>query len=70
MSSGIDISGLTAQERLELLGDLWDSLTPEEVPLTVAQRAELDRRLNELEADSELGIPWEEVLRRIRGRMR
>jgi putative addiction module component (TIGR02574 family) len=70
MSSGIDISGLSVRQRLELLGDLWDSLAPEEVPLTEAQRAELDRRLDDLEVDSDLGIPWEEVLRRIRGRAR
>jgi putative addiction module component (TIGR02574 family) len=68
MSSSIDIRGLTAEERLALLGDLWDSLAPEDIPLTEAQRTELDRRLDELEADSDLGIPWEEVLRRIRGR--
>ncbi len=68
MSSSIDIRGLSAEERLALLGDLWDSLAPEEIPLTEAQRTELDRRLDDLEADSDLGIPWEEVLRRIRGR--
>ena len=70
MSSCIDISGLSVQERLDLLGDLWDSLAPEEVPVTDEQRAELDRRLVDLEADSDLGIPQEEVLRRIRGRER
>ena len=68
MSSSIDIKRLTAEERLALLGELWDSLRPEEIPLTEAQRTELDRRIDDLEADSNLGIPWEEVLRRIRGR--
>ena len=68
MNSSIDIRGLTAEERLALLGDLWDSLAPEDIPLTEAQRTELDRRLDDLEADGDLGIPWEEVLRRIRGR--
>ena len=68
MSSSIDIQRLSAEERLALLAELWDSLRPEEVPLTQAQRTELDRRLDDLEADSDLGIPWEEVLQRIRGR--
>jgi putative addiction module component (TIGR02574 family) len=68
MSSSIDIRGLTAEERLALLGELWDSLAPEDIPLNEAQRTELDRRLDEFEADRDLGIPWEEVLRRIRGR--
>ena len=70
MSSRIDISGLTSEERLELLWDIWDSLAPEEVPVTEAQRSELDRRLDDLEQDGDLGIPWEEVLRQIRDRPR
>lgn len=68
MSSNVDIETLTAQERLALLGDIWDSLNPEDVPVTDAQRAELDRRLDDLEGDRELGIPWDEVLRQIRDR--
>ena len=66
----IDIANLSAEERLRLLEELWDSLsaTPEAVPLTNAQREELDRRLDELDRDGPVGIPWEEVLRRIRTR--
>ena len=66
----IDIANLSAEERLRLLEELWDSLsaTPEAVPLTNAQREELDRRLDELDRDGPVGIPWEEVLRRIRSR--
>ena len=66
----IDISRLSPEERLELLEQLWDSLsaTPEAVPLTGAQREELDRRLDEVDRDGPLGIPWDEVMRRIRGR--
>jgi len=49
---------------------IWDSLanTPEEGPLAVAQREELDHRLDEMEQDGNQGIPWEKVLRRLRGR--
>jgi putative addiction module component (TIGR02574 family) len=66
----IDIANLSAEERLRLLEELWDSLsaTPEAVPLTNAQREELDRRLDELDRDGPVGIPWEDVLRRIRTR--
>ena len=44
----IDITNLSAEERLRLLEELWDSLsaTPEAIPLTNAQREELDRRLD------------------------
>jgi putative addiction module component (TIGR02574 family) len=68
----LDIATLTPEERLSLLDELWDSLvaTPDAVPLTDAQRAELDRRLDELDAEGPVGIPWDEVLDRIRSRGR
>ena len=70
----LDIEKLSPDERLELLEELWDSLRkePSSVPLTPAQQEELDRRLDDLEADiasgATLGIPWDEVLERIRNR--
>ena len=70
----LDIEKLSPDERLELLEELWDSLRkePSSVPLTQAQQEELDRRLDDLEADIEkgvpLGIPWDEVMQRIRNR--
>ena len=62
------IEKLTAAERLQLVEELWDSLCdhPDAVPLTEAQRAELDRRLDDLERDGPVGVPWDEVVRRIR----
>jgi putative addiction module component (TIGR02574 family) len=68
----VDIAALTPEERLSLLEQLWDSLTatPEAIPLTEAQRDELDRRLDDLEVDGPVGIPWEDVLSRIRNRSR
>ena len=68
MSSNVDIKNLTAEERLALLADIWDSRNPEDVPVTDLQRADLDRRLDDLEQDRDLGIPWQEVLRQIRDR--
>jgi len=64
----LQISKLTPAERLHLLEELWESLcdTPEAVPLTEAQRTELDRRLDDLEQDAPTGIPWDDVVRRIR----
>jgi putative addiction module component (TIGR02574 family) len=68
----IDIAKLSFEERLRLLDELWESLsrTAEAIPLTEAQREELDRRLNELDREGPVGIPWDEVLGRIRGRAR
>jgi putative addiction module component (TIGR02574 family) len=66
----LNIDDLSVEERLHLLDQLWDSLreTPGAVPLTDAQREELDRRLDDLERSGPEGIPWEEVLRQIRKR--
>lgn len=68
----IDITSLSPEERLDLLERLWESLsqTPEAVLLTTAQREELDRRLDELDRVGPVGIPWDEVLTRIRRRSR
>ncbi len=70
-SSRVDVHKLTRQERLDLLGELWDSLAAdaEQVPLTAAQREDLDRRLDDLERNPGETIPWQEVLDRIRGRL-
>ena len=62
-----DIEMLTVEERLDLIERLWDSLsvTQDDIPLTDAQRAELDRRLDELdelEGRGPKGIPWEQVV--------
>jgi putative addiction module component (TIGR02574 family) len=62
-----DITGLTPHERLELIERLWDSLTPEDVPLTEAQQKELQRRLERLERDGVSGRSWDEVEHRVRG---
>jgi len=55
-----------------MIEELWDSLTkePSSVPLTDAQRQELDRRLDDLERSGPEGIPWEEVLEKVRSRPR
>lgn len=68
----VDISSLSLEERLKLMEQIWDSLTPkpEAVPLTRAQYEELDRRLDELDREGPSGIPWDEVLRQIRSRSR
>ncbi len=63
----IDITSLSLEERLRLLDELWESLsrTPEAIPLTEAQRGELDRRLDDLDREGPVGIPWDEVRGRI-----
>jgi putative addiction module component (TIGR02574 family) len=66
----IDIAHLSLEERLRLLDEIWESLSqrPEAIPLTGAQREELDRRLDELDREGAVGIRWEQVLHQLRGR--
>jgi putative addiction module component (TIGR02574 family) len=72
--SPVKIESLSKDERLDLLERLWDSLseTPDEVPVTQAQQAELDRRSDALDRDvakgRALGVPWDEVVRQLRAR--
>jgi putative addiction module component (TIGR02574 family) len=56
-----DIAGLTAAQRLALIGDLWDSLDDADVTLTTAQSAELARRLAAFGADPSRMIAWDDL---------
>ena len=64
----IDIGGLSLDERLRLVERLWESLaeTLQSSPLTPPQRAELDRRLDNIDRDGAIGIPWDEMVTRLR----
>jgi len=53
-----EIVRLTPPERLALISQLWDSLEDDQLPLTAAQRAELDSRLAALDQDRREGIAW------------
>jgi len=57
----LDLTKLTPAEKLELIDDLWLSLTPESFPLTADQRTELHRRLDHLDEDGPVGLSWGSV---------
>jgi putative addiction module component (TIGR02574 family) len=69
---GIDLEALSLQDQLDLLDQLWERLgrNPDLFTLTDEQRRELDARSDELDRDLSAGrpagIPWEEVLTRIK----
>lgn len=48
---------LSVSERIQLVEDLWDTIAeaPEDLILTDAQKAELDRRLDRLDESPEQG---------------
>lgn len=63
-----EILELDVDERIELAGDIWDSIAafPERVRLADWQREELRHRLEQYRADPVAGSPWEAVKQRIR----
>ena len=62
---------LPLNERIRLVEDPWDSIAAGQkaLPLTSAQREELDRRLAAYELDQNPGRPLSEVLADIRRRL-
>ena len=63
----IDIEKLSPEQRLRLIEELWESLrkTPGAIPLTPAQKQELDRRIDEYERGETETVPWSQVKRRV-----
>jgi putative addiction module component (TIGR02574 family) len=54
----LDLATLTVEEKLELIDDLWRSISADDLPLS----AELDRRLERFEREGSIGTDWEDVL--------
>jgi len=67
-----EVLSMSLSDRIRLAQALWDSLSecPENLPLTEADRLELDRRLDAYYRDPAGGSPWEDVKERIRQRAR
>jgi len=54
---------LPVDERIELVQAIWDSVVADsaDVPVTAAQRRQLDARLTDLKARPAAGRPWSAV---------
>jgi len=63
---------LSIEDRLALADLLWDDVAAdlERQPLTDPQRAELERRIADADANPSQGVPWEVVLAEARARRR
>lgn len=59
------IVSLKPADRLELIGMVWDSLSANDLPVTDAERALLDARLADLEANPDDQSPWSDVKSRL-----
>lgn len=62
-----ELRQLPVAERIQLVKELWDSIAEESpaIDLSQEQIAELDRRLDVLEAQPEGGTPWHIARERI-----
>ena len=59
--SADEILRLSPEERLALIGQLWDSLADADVSLSEAQQAELARRLSGLDQDRAKAVTWAQL---------
>jgi putative addiction module component (TIGR02574 family) len=59
---------LTVQQRLELIGELWDGIpdSVDALPVPEWHREELERRLAAADADPDAAIPWEDIRQSLR----
>jgi putative addiction module component (TIGR02574 family) len=66
----IAVDELTTDERIELIGRLWDSLDAHAAaPLTDALRHELAQRESEADREPDAGESWDSLRDRLRKRV-
>jgi putative addiction module component (TIGR02574 family) len=58
-----EILSLDVEERIQIVEAIWDSIAenPETLPVTEAQRKELDRRLAEHLREPTAARPWSQI---------
>jgi putative addiction module component (TIGR02574 family) len=59
------VSNLSPADRLEFIAKVWDTLSPEDIPVTDAQRTLLDARLADMEENPDDQSPWPDVKARL-----
>jgi putative addiction module component (TIGR02574 family) len=65
--SAADILELSIEERINLVGEIWDSIAavPEQVEISAELRELLEKRLTDHRDNPKAGSPWKEVKARI-----
>ncbi len=63
-----EILGLPAEERLRIVETIWDSIAaePESIPVSEAQKREIESRLDEYRRNPSIAIPWEVARQRLK----
>jgi putative addiction module component (TIGR02574 family) len=60
------IRTLSVAERIELIGVVWETLSPSEVPVSTEKKVLLDARLADVEQNPDDPSPWSEVQARLK----
>ena len=62
-----DTLGLSIPERIQLVEDIWDTITAEALPieLTEDEKKIIDARLETYHQNPRLGSPWKDVYSKI-----
>ncbi len=62
----LNIRDLSIEDRIRLVGEIWDSIVEDETPgLTEYKKEVLDERMRTFDAALERGMTWEEAKKRI-----
>jgi putative addiction module component (TIGR02574 family) len=70
MATTTEYLSLSVTERIDLVAAIWDSIAhdvPGAWPLADDERAELDRRMAEYDADPSTAVPWHQVRAKLTG---
>ncbi len=60
---------LDAAGRLELIGELWQSLDHDELEVAHAEEALIEERLDDMKRHPDAGASWDDVAARLRARL-
>ena len=71
-AKSLGIDKLDVENRLSLIGELWDSVSAEteSLPMSVELKAELDQRIEDDESNPDIGNSWDEVKEATLARLR
>ena len=61
-----EILKLSPAERMQIVEEIWDSLSPADLEMNDEDMRELERRVARAEADPTRGTPWEDVKERLK----
>lgn len=64
----LGIDKLSVKDKIRLIGEIWDTLEPDDVELSEAHWREIEDRIAHADANPGVGYTWEEVKAHLRAR--